>query len=76
MTLAEPIQITRTIADIFEKHKIAYYVVGSLASSFYGIPRATADADMIADIQQHHVHSLAQTLQRGILILLEKILKE
>ena len=63
MNLAEPIQITRMIAVVFEKIRIQYYVVGSLASSLYGIPRATADADLIADIRQHHVHTLVQALQ-------------
>ena len=68
VTLAEPIQITRMIVVIFEKLKIPYYIVGSLASSVYGIPRATADADMIADIQQHHVHSFVQAFQNDFYI--------
>ncbi|MFC2167260.1 hypothetical protein ACFLQZ_04780 [Acidobacteriota bacterium] len=37
MTLAEPVQITRRIAVFFEKLKIPYYVVGSLASSMFKI---------------------------------------
>ena len=52
MTLAEPVQITRSIAVVFEKLEIPYYVVGSLASSFHGIPRATADVDLMADIKE------------------------
>lgn len=75
MTLAEPIQITRQIAIVFEELNIPYYVVGSLASSLYGIPRATADADMTADIQQHHVHTLVQTLQKDFYIDEERIKK-
>lgn len=68
MTLAEPVQITRTIAVIFEKLRIHYYVVGSLASSLYGIPRATADVDLIADIRQHHIDSLVQLLQKDFYV--------
>ena len=75
VTLAEPIQITRMIVVIFEKLKIPYYIVGSLASSVYGIPRATADADMIADIQQHHVHSFVQAFQKDFYIDEDKIKK-
>ena len=63
MTLAEPLQITRRIAVFFEKLKIPYYVVGSLASSLHGIPRATADVDLMADIKEQHVQSLVNSLQ-------------
>jgi hypothetical protein len=68
MTLAEPIQITRKIIIVFEELRIPYYIVGSLASSLYGIPRATADADMIADIRQHHIDFLVQMLQDNFYI--------
>jgi hypothetical protein len=75
VTLAEPIQITRKIAVIFEKLKIPYYIVGSLASSLYGIPRATADADMIADIRQNHVLPLVQALQKDFYLDEDRIKK-
>jgi hypothetical protein len=68
VTFAEPIKITRKLVVIFEKLKIPYYIVGSLASSLYGIPRATADADMIADIRKNHVHPLIQDLQKDFYI--------
>ena len=63
MTLAEPLQITRSLTAIFEKLKIPYYVVGSLASSLHGIPRATADVDLKADIKEQHLHSLFHSIQ-------------
>ncbi len=50
MLLTEPVQITRRIVQEFEDLKIQYYVGGSLASSLHGIPRATQDVDIIADI--------------------------
>jgi len=68
LTLAEPIQITRRIAVVFEKLKIPYYIVGSLASSFHGIPRATADVDLIADIKEPHVQSLFQSLHNDFYV--------
>ena len=68
MTLAEPVQITRKIAVVFEKLKIPYYVVGSLASSLHGIPRATADVDLIADIKDQHVQSLFHSLQNDFYV--------
>ena len=63
MIIAEPVKITRLIAGIFEQLHIPYYVVGSLASSFYGIPRTTADADLIADIELKQVGPLSQKLK-------------
>lgn len=68
MTLAEPVQITRRIAVVFEKLKIPYYVVDSLASSFHGIPRATADVDLIAGLKEQHIQSLVNSLQNDFYV--------
>jgi len=68
VTLAEPVQITRRIAVVFEKLKIPYYVVGSLASSLHGIPRATADVDLMADIKEQHLQSLFHSLQNDFYV--------
>ena len=75
MTIAEPIKITRMIAGMFEQLQIPYYVVGSLASSFHGIPRATADADLIADIKPKHIRQLSQMLKEEFYVDDERILK-
>lgn len=75
MTLAEPIQITRRIAVVFEKLKIPYYIVGSLASSLHGVPRATADVDLMADIKEQHLQSLFHALQNDFYIDEERIKK-
>jgi len=63
MTLADPISITRLVADQFDKLGIPYFVAGSLASSLHGIPRATADSDIVAGIENQHIHSLVQELK-------------
>jgi hypothetical protein len=42
---------------------VRYYVAGSLASSAHGVPRASIDADLVADLRQAHVESLAARLQ-------------
>lgn len=63
MTLSEPIQITRLVADVFERLHIPYLVGGSLASSLHGIPRATQDADMVADLKPIHKTSFIEALQ-------------
>jgi hypothetical protein len=63
MLLTEPVQITQRIAQEFEDLKIRYYVGGSLTSSLHGIPRATQDVDIIADIALHHIPKLVSALQ-------------
>lgn len=63
MLLTEPVQITQRIAQEFEDLKIRYYVGGSLASSLHGIPRATQDVDIIADIAFHHIPELVSALE-------------
>ena len=47
----------------FERHGIGYYIGGSLAGSLYGRPRATLDADLVADIELKHVAPLVEALK-------------
>ncbi|MFH1992837.1 MAG: hypothetical protein ABIK98_10640 [Pseudomonadota bacterium] len=68
MILAEPVQITRQIAQEFDRLKIKYFVGGSLASSLHGIPRATHDVDMIADIKEEHIPFLVKSLESDFYI--------
>jgi hypothetical protein len=44
---------------------ISYQIVGSVASSAYGIARATLDVDLSADIKTKHVHSFFDRLQNA-----------
>ena len=39
-----------------------YLLGGSLASSSYGLPRATLDTDLLVRMQPHQVHQLAESL--------------
>jgi len=43
------------IINAFDKLEIPYFITGSLASMLYGEPRFTNDADIVADINEHHV---------------------
>jgi len=38
------------LVGCFEQLGIAYHIVGSVASSAYGIARATMDVDLVADM--------------------------
>jgi hypothetical protein len=58
----EPIEVTIEIAEIFESLGVTYLVGGSLASSLHGHPRSTQDIDVVADLQEEHVHSFVASL--------------
>ena len=68
MTLSEPIQITQRVAHEFERLKIRYLIGGSLASSLHGIPRATNDVDIVADIKPEHIPILVKVLEKDFYI--------
>ncbi len=51
------------VIDCFEKLAIAYYIGGSVASSAYGIARATMDVDLVAKVEMPHVNRLVKALE-------------
>lgn len=51
------------VVEAFEKLGIAYYVGGSVASSVYGIARATLDVDLVANIISEQVHGFFKLLK-------------
>jgi len=53
------LQVTRALDQL----GIPYFICGSIASSAHGFYRATADADLVADVQPHHATLLAAMLQ-------------
>ena len=44
------IAAVRPVVKAFEEFGIQYYIGGSVASSAYGVARATLDVDVVADI--------------------------
>lgn len=53
----------RPVVEALESIGVGYYVGGSVASSLYGMPRSTADADLIAAIEARHADTLAKALE-------------
>ncbi len=51
------------VIEVFEQLGVLYHIGGSVASSIYGILRATIDADLIADLRLEHVRPLVIQLQ-------------
>jgi hypothetical protein len=61
--LAEPIQIALKVGATLDGLGIPWIVGGSLASSIHGVPRATQDIDLVAEIRRGHTKSLASALE-------------
>lgn len=60
--LSEPILVVGQLAHAFDTLGVEYVVGGSLASSVYGIPRATQDVDLVAEMNSSHAEPFAQLL--------------
>ncbi len=46
------------IIEVLDQRGIIYHLGGAVASSIYGIPRLTIDADIVADLKLEHVQPL------------------
>jgi hypothetical protein len=68
MSLAEPIGITLSVSAVLERLGVEYLVGGSLASSLHGIPRATMDVDIVADLRMVHVKPFVAALEQDFFI--------
>ena len=53
----------KPVINIFEKLSIPYYIGGSIASSIYGMARATMDVDIVANMDTRHIPALKQHLE-------------
>lgn len=60
--IAEPILVVAKLAGVLDALQIRYVVGGSVASSIYGIPRATQDVDLVADMKLSHVDAFTSAL--------------
>ena len=63
MTASDLLGALEPVVDAFEALGVRYYVGGSLASSAHGVPRASIDADVVADLREAHVERLVAGLQ-------------
>ena len=66
--IAEPIAITLRVIQELDRLNVPYFIGGSLASALYGEPRATIDADIIADLKNEHVAPLVRALSNEFYI--------
>ncbi|MHC4119940.1 MAG: hypothetical protein ACYSWO_20795 [Planctomycetota bacterium] len=57
------IEALNKVIACFDKLGIKYYIGGSVASSAHGMARATADVDLVADIEMSQVDGLVRDLE-------------
>lgn len=50
------------VVDVFEEIGVEYYLAGSVISSLFGIARATADVDVVAQLRFEHVQTFVSRL--------------
>ncbi len=63
MNIPELLDVMAPIVAVFEQLGILYHIGGSVASSVYGIPRATLDIDLVADIRPEQVRPFVKLLE-------------
>ncbi|MEZ5288188.1 MAG: hypothetical protein R2712_25995 [Vicinamibacterales bacterium] len=56
------------VLDAFERLGAAHFVCGSIASSAHGVPRASLDADVVADLTAGHADTLIDALERDFYV--------
>ncbi len=61
--LPEAISVTLLVTQALDELGVDYVVGGSVASSVYGVPRSTADADVVAALREQHVAPLVASLE-------------
>lgn len=67
------IEALNKVIECFDKLGITYYIGGSVASSAYGMARATMDVDLVANIEISKVDSLVKSLETDYYIDTEMI---
>lgn len=73
MELAEALAVTFLVARVLDDLQIPYLLGGSLASSLHGIPRSTADADLVVDLRPEKIHPLVAALKPSFYVDEERV---
>jgi hypothetical protein len=73
MTEADLVAALRPVAEAFDALGVRYFLGGSVASSAHGVPRASLDADVIAELEPSHVGRLAHWLAAAYYVPIEQM---
>jgi hypothetical protein len=66
--LSEAIEVTLLVTGTLEALGVDYVVGGSVASSVHGLPRSTADSDIVAALREEHVNGLVSSLEAAFYV--------
>jgi len=72
---ADPLVVLAPVANALEQLGVRYHVGGSLASSAHGLPRASADVDLVAELRNEHVDAFVHSLEADYYLAREQILE-
>jgi hypothetical protein len=61
------------VVDALDSLGVEYYLGGSVASSAHGVPRASIDADVVADLGPEHVTPLVERLRNDYYVDEERV---
>jgi hypothetical protein len=59
----EPVEVTLRVTGVLEDLGVPYLIVGSLASTLYGMVRTTQDSDIVAEMSTEHMQPFVSALQ-------------
>ena len=61
----EAFEVVASFCGVLDKLQVSHFIGDSLASSVHGVPRATQDVDVVADLHPRHAVPLADALVEG-----------
>jgi hypothetical protein len=73
MNKKDIIEALNKVIECFGELGIAYYIGGSVASSAYGVARATMDVDLVANLEMSQVNRLVRGLEADYYVSAEMI---
>lgn len=59
----EQLKVIRLVTDRLEKLGTPYFITGSIASSYYGIPRYTHDLDVVITISEEDIRAIMRLFE-------------
>lgn len=75
LTVAQPLRIAAVVGAAFDALGIEWLIGGSVASSLHGVPRATQDLDLVADLSFAHAEPLVERLTDDFYIDLDMVIE-